>query len=392
MLTLKGKYNEAIVYTDMLDDSTLGQITALCNLESTKDSTIRIMPDTHTGKSCVIGTTMTIQDKIIPNLVGVDIGCGLYVVKLKPGRLKFNFDKLDRFIRTRIPSGQGSHDKALHHFELAELHAPVHKGRALQSMATLGGGNHFIEVNQGTDGIYLVIHSGSRSLGNEIAEYHQEIAYQQLDIQRKELKLSIASELKKGNLQEASSLKDLRELIQLPYELSYLSGIDFHYYLQDMKIAQSYAALNRKLMAETILKGMKWHKAVIESFDCVHNYIDMDSMMLRKGATSAKKGEPLIVPLNMRDGSILATGKGNSAWNQSAPHGAGRMLSRSKAKAQISLESYQKTMRHVWTTSVSKQTLDEAPAAYKPAKQLQKDVTDTMEIQEIIKPLYNFKA
>ncbi|MGX7420004.1 RNA-splicing ligase RtcB [Carnobacterium gallinarum] len=392
MLTLKGKYNEAIVYTDMLDDSTIGQIISLCNQEVAKNSNIRIMPDTHSGKGCVIGTSMTIQDRIVPNLVGVDIGCGLYVVKLKPGRLKLNFDKLDQLIRNRIPNGQGSHDKAAHHFELGNLHAPIHKGWALRSIATLGGGNHFIEVNQGADGIYLVIHSGSRNLGKEVAEYHQEIAYQKLDIQRKELKLAVKSEIKRGNLQEATSLDELREIIKVPYELSYVSGIDFTNYLNDMRIAQDYAALNRKLMAQTILKGMKWDKFVLDSFDCVHNYIDLDSFMLRKGATSAQKGEAIIVPLNMRDGSILATGKGNPNWNYSAPHGAGRILSRSKAKAQISLESYQKTMCHVWTSSVSKKTIDEAPAAYKPAKQLQQDVIDTMDIQEIIKPLYNFKG
>lgn len=198
--------------------------------------------------------------------------------------------------------------------------------------------------------------------------------------------------MKKGLIAEANRLATLRETIKIPYELSYVEGSNFENYLNDMKIAQAYAALNRKLMAETILKGMKWDNFVISTFDCTHNYIDTENLMLRKGATSAQKGEALIVPLNMRDGSILATGLGNPAWNYSAPHGAGRILSRSKAKAQISLDSYQKTMRHVWSTSVSKHTLDEAPSAYKPSKQLQKDVTGTMKIQEIIKPLYNFKG
>lgn len=392
MLTIKGKYNEAQVYTDMLDDSTIGQIMSLCNQEFAKDSQIRIMPDTHSGAGCVIGTTMTIQDKVVPNLVGVDIGCGLYVVKLKGSKLKTNFDKLDRIIRTRIPSGHGTHDKTQDFFELGTIHAPIHKGWALRSIGTLGGGNHFIEVNQGKDGLYLVIHSGSRSLGKEIAEYHQEIAYQKLSQQRKELKIQAASALKHKNAEQGMQLTAEREAIKLPYELSFLTGQDLSHYLADMKVAQAYAANNRKVMAQTILKAMKWDKAVVAAFDCPHNYIDLETKMLRKGATSAKLGEAMIVPLNMRDGSILAVGKGNADWNESGPHGAGRLLSRSKAKAQISLESYQHAMKNVWTTSVSKKTIDEAPAAYKPVKQLQQDIVETMEIKEVIKPLYNFKG
>ncbi|NBK80719.1 RNA-splicing ligase RtcB [Listeria monocytogenes] len=392
MLTLKGKYNEAKVYTDNVDDNTIGQIITLCNQPFAKDSKIRIMPDTHGGKGCVIGTTMTIQDKIVPNLVGVDIGCGLYVVKLKPGKLKMDFDKLDKVIRERVPSGSKTHDKPVDEFDLEGVVAPIHCGWVARSIGTLGGGNHFIEVNQGSDGIYLVIHSGSRVLGKEIAEYHQEVAYKRLDILRKELKLDAIAAKKCGNLEMANNLNGEREQVKLDYDLSYVTGSDLNNYLNDMEIAQKFAARNRYIMAETILKAMKWNKAVVSAFDCVHNYIDIDNRMLRKGATSAQLGEQIIVPLNMRDGSILATGKGNADWNYSAPHGAGRMLSRSKAKAQISLESYQAAMKDVWTTSVSKKTIDEAPKAYKSAKQLLADVEDTMEIQEIIKPLYNFKA
>lgn len=391
MLTIKGKYNEAHVYTEMLDDATIGQIMSLCNQEFAKASQIRIMPDTHSGSGCVIGTTMTIQDKVVPNLVGVDIGCGLYVVKLKKS-IKTNFDKLDRIIRTRIPSGSNSHDKSYHEFELGGIHAPIHKGWALRSLGTLGGGNHFIEVNEGKDGLYLVIHSGSRVLGKEIAEYHQEVGYQKLSQQRKELKIAAAQATKQGESAKAAELTTLREAIKIPYELSYVTGNDLKNYLNDMQIAQAYAAMNRKIMAETILKGMKWKKAVIESFDCPHNYIDLDTKMLRKGAASATLGEKMIVPLNMKDGSILAIGKGNPAWNQSGPHGAGRLLSRSQAKAKISLESYQHAMKNVWTTSVSKKTIDEAPKAYKPMKQLLADITDTMDVQEVIRPLYNFKG
>ncbi|MBC1939230.1 RtcB family protein [Listeria welshimeri] len=392
MLTLKGKYNKATVYTDNIDDNTIGQIITLCSQPFVKDSKIRIMPDTHGGKGCVIGTTMTIQDKIVPNLVGVDIGCGLYVVKLKPGKLKMSFDKLDKVIRERVPSGSGTHDKAIDDFDLDGVIAPINRGWASRSIGTLGGGNHFIEVNQGSDGIYLVIHSGSRVLGKEIAEYHQEVAYKKLDSLRKELKVAATKAKKTGSLKMANDFMSDRELVKLDYDLSYVTGSDLENYLNDMEIAQRFAARNRYVMAQIILKAMKWDKAVISSFDCVHNYIDINNHMLRKGATSAQLGEQIIVPLNMRDGSILATGKGNPDWNYSAPHGAGRMLSRSNAKAQISLESYQKAMKDVWTTSVSKKTIDEAPKAYKSARQLLADVEDTMEIQEIIKPLYNFKA
>ncbi|MBC1495866.1 RtcB family protein [Listeria welshimeri] len=392
MLTLKGKYNEATVYTDNIDDNTIGQIITLCSQPFVKDSKIRIMPDTHGGKGCVIGTTMTIQDKIVPNLVGVDIGCGLYVVKLKPGKLKMSFDKLDKVIRERVPSGSRTHDKAIDDFDLDGVIAAIHRGWASRSIGTLGGGNHFIEVNQGSDGIYLVIHSGSRVLGKEIAEYHQEVAYKKLDGLRKELKVAATKAKKTGSLKMANDFMSDRELVKLDYDLSYVTGSDLENYLNDMEIAQRFAARNRYVMAQIILKAMKWDKAVISSFDCVHNYIDINNHMLRKGATSAQLGEQIIVPLNMRDGSILATGKGNPDWNYSAPHGAGRMLSRSNAKAQISLESYQKAMKDVWTTSVSKKTIDEAPKAYKSARQLLADVEDTMEIQEIIKPLYNFKA
>lgn len=391
MLTIKGKYNEAKVYTDYLEDSTIGQIMSLCNQEFAKESQIRIMPDTHSGSGCVIGTTMTIKDKVVPNLVGVDIGCGLHVVKLKK-KIKTNFDKLDRVIRNRIPSGSHSHDKPIHPFELGSVQAPVHKGWVLRSLGSLGGGNHFIEVNEGIDALYLVIHSGSRILGKEIAEYHQEIAYQKLSLLRKELKIAATNAKKNGQQAKSTQLVAERKAIKVPYELSYVTEQSLENYLEDMKIAQSYAHINRQLMAKIILKGMKWEKEVIDSFDCPHNYIDLEEFMLRKGAASAKAGEQMIVPLNMKDGSILATGKGNSDWNQSGPHGAGRVLSRSQAKASISLESYQKTMKNVWTTSVSKKTIDEAPPAYKPKKQLLADIEGTMTVQEIIRPLYNFKG
>lgn len=387
MLTIKGKYNTATVYTDILTDSTAGQIMTLCNQKFTKDAKIRIMPDTHSGSSCVIGTTMTVKDQVVPNLVGVDIGCGLYVAKIKKG-VKLNFDKLDRIIRNRIPSGHHSHSKPQYTFSLENIQAPIHRGWALRSLGTLGGGNHFIEVNEGSDGFYLVIHSGSRVLGNEIAEYHQEIAYQKLTQQRLDLKQQIKSAT---DPIEKEKLLQQQEEMNTPYDLSYVSKQDLDNYLSDMKIAQQYAAFNRQSMALTILKGMKWEKHVIGSFDSPHNYIDLKHMILRKGAASARKNEKMIVPLNMKDGSIIGVGKGNPDWNYSGPHGAGRMMSRSQARASISLDNYQHMMRHVWTTSVSKKTLDEAPKAYKSKKQLLTNLHETMDVKEIIRPLYNFK-
>lgn len=388
MLTIKGKYNTATVYTDVLTDSTAGQITTLCNQKFTKDAKIRIMPDTHSGSSCVIGTTMTVKDQVVPNLVGVDIGCGLYVAKIKKG-VKLNFDKLDRIIRNRIPSGHHSHSKPQYTFPLENIQAPIHRGWALRSLGTLGGGNHFIEVNEGSDGFYLVIHSGSRVLGNEIAEYHQEIAYQKLTQQRQELKQQVKSAT---DPIEKEKLLQQQEEINIPYDLSYVSKQDLDNYLSDMKIAQQYAAFNRQSMALTILKAMKWEKHVIDSFDSPHNYIDLKHMILRKGAASARKNEKMIIPLNMKDGSIIGVGKGNADWNYSGPHGAGRMMSRSQARASISLDNYQHMMRHVWTTSVSKKTLDEAPKAYKSKKQLLTNLHETMDVKEIIRPLYNFKS
>lgn len=388
MLTIKGKYNTATVYTDILTDSTVGQIMTLCNQKFAQDAKIRIMPDTHSGSSSVIGTTMTIKDQVVPNLVGVDIGCGLNVTKFRKG-VKLNFDKLDRIIRNRIPSGHHSHSKPLYSFPLENIQAPIHRGWALQSLGTLGGGNHFIEVNEGSDGFYLVIHSGSRVLGKEIAEYHQEIAYQKLTKMRQELK----QQAKVANdPDEKADLNRQWEEIKIPYDLSYVSNRDLENYLSDMQIAQQYAVFNRQSMAQTILKAMKWEKQVIESFDSPHNYIDLKHMILRKGADSARKNEKMIVPLNMKDGSIIGVGKGNDEWNQSGPHGAGRTMSRSQARASIRLENYQHMMRHVWTTSVSKKTLDEAPKAYKSKKQILTDLHETMEVKEIIRPLYNFKG
>ncbi|WP_099221453.1 RtcB family protein [Listeria costaricensis] len=392
MLTIQGKYNEAKVFTDQLDDSTIGQIMALTNYAFLKDSTIRIMPDTHSGKGCVIGTTISKSDKVVPSLVGVDIGCGIHVTKLSKAKLKTPFDKLDRIIRERIPSGHDTFMKPIATMTTEHFYADIRRDWAARSLGTLGSGNHFIEVAEGKQALYLVIHSGSRILGKDVAEFHQEVAYEKLDLLRKELKEAERSARKKGNMERAAKLGQLREENKLPYEASYLENEPLQAYLHDMSLAQQFAAQNRATMAAIILKAMKWEKNVVETFDCVHNFIDLDTGMVRKGATSAQQGERLIVPLNMRDGSILGVGKGNPEWNYSAPHGAGRLLSRSKAKQAISLEGYQRAMKGIYTTSVSKKTLDEAPAAYKPAKLLMEEIHETMTIEEIIRPVYNFKG
>lgn len=392
MITINGTYNEALVYTDQLDNSTVGQLNSLCELASLKGSQIRIMPDVHSGTGCVIGTTITLGESVIPSLVGVDIGCGVYVVKLDKKGLKKNFDKLERLIRNRIPSGKGSHQQAVAEFDYGDLKAPVNDKQARRSLGTLGGGNHFIEVAEGVDGVYLVIHSGSRSLGQEVALYYQEMAYAACLQERREMKELVKRDRQPSKISENEPLKEAYEALTLPREHAHLTGQGMTDYLEDLAIAQAYAAKNRQVMAETILKGMKWDKKVLDSFDCPHNYIDLERKILRKGATAAELGQPVIIPLNMRDGSILAVGKGNPSWNLSAPHGAGRLLSRSAARKQLSLEKYEGTMKGIWTQSVSKQTLDEAPGAYKKKKQILGYIEETVDVKEIIKPLYNFKG
>ncbi|WP_314060808.1 RtcB family protein [uncultured Vagococcus sp.] len=392
MITINGTYNDVLVYTDQLDNSTTGQLKSLSELASLKDSQIRIMPDVHSGTGCVIGTTLTLGESVIPSLVGVDIGCGVFVVKLEKKGLKKNFDKLERLIRNRIPSGKVSHQQAVAEFDYGDLKSPVNYKQARRNLGTLGGGNHFIEVAEGVDGVYLVIHSGSRSLGQEVANYYQEMAYATCLQERREMKELVKKDKQSGKISENEPLKGAYEELTLPREHAYLTGQGMTDYLADLAIAQAYAAKNRQVMAETILKGMKWDKKVLDSFDCPHNYIDLERKILRKGATAAELGQPVIIPLNMRDGSILAVGKGNPSWNQSAPHGAGRLLSRSAARKQLSLEKYEGTMKGIWTQSVSKQTLDEAPGAYKKKKQILGYIEETVDVKEIIKPLYNFKG
>lgn len=397
---LQGKHNVATVFTDQVDDVTIGQIIELCNQEFTQNAKIRIMPDCHAGKGCVIGTTMTIQDKIVPNLVGVDIGCGMFVQFINIDPSTINYDQVDHVIRNFVPHGQNAHDSnkrhTLHHLIKSSplfqsLHAPIDYNRAYDNVGTLGGGNHFIELNLINDTtIALVIHSGSRNVGAQVAKYHQDKAYDELTdnlAERKELIKTLKAQGRERDIE--SALKSIRKP-HINKELAYLTGKSFDAYMHDMNIAQKYAEINRRAMAESIMKQLNWES--IDSFDTIHNYIDFDTMILRKGAISAQKDERVIIPINMRDGSIIATGKGHPDWNYSGPHGAGRVLSRSKAKEQVDYQAFKDSMTDVWSTSVSKSTLDESPMAYKSIHAITDNVQDTLDIKKIIKPLYNFKS
>lgn len=391
MSTLQGKYNTAEVFTDNIGEEAISQIINMLNQEAFKDSKVRIMPDVHAGKGCTVGTTMTVKDKVVPNLVGVDIGCGMEVAYL--GKVDIDFGKLDEIIRAYVPSGFSIREKE-HRFagkiDLKRLHCHGHidEDRAYKSIGSLGGGNHFIEVDVDDDGgYYLVIHSGSRHLGSEVAGYYQEQAYKSLSHNgQKELIEKLKAEGRQREIQN-----ELSKLTTVPKDFAYCEGALFDDYIYDMELTQYFAVLNRRAMKEEVL----FHLGLEEKeggFTTIHNYIDMDAMILRKGAVSAKKGEKLIIPINMRDGSLICTGKGNENWNYSAPHGAGRLMSRSKAKEQITLDAFKESMKGIYTTSVGVSTIDESPFAYKPIEDIVDNIGDTVEIEKIIKPVYNFKA
>lgn len=395
MIELQGKYNTAKVFTNNPEQTAVGQIIELCNQEFVKDSQIRIMPDTHAGAGCTIGTTMTIQDKIVPNLVGVDIGCGMEVAIIDKNKSDVNFDQLDEVIRKHVPHGfsvRGS--SQIHPFSkrinFRDVKAPFKLDRAKASIGTLGGGNHFIELNELEDKVVLVIHSGSRHLGKVIAEHYQNLAYEELSSIVDERDQIIAKLKAEGRASEIEEVIRSLKKPKIQKDLAYLQGESFTNYMNDMKIAQHYAMLNRKAMIDEVVNRMSWN--VVDNFTTIHNYIDMDNMILRKGAISAQKGERVIIPINMRDGSIIAVGKGNPDWNFSGPHGAGRVLSRSKAKELLSIDEFKETMSDVWSTSVAESTLDESPMAYKPLNEIVENIGDSVEVQHIMKPLYNFKS
>ena len=391
MIELQGKYNTAKVFTDNVDDDTISQIIEVLNQKFVKDSKIRIMSDAHKGVGCVIGTTMTIQDKIVANLVGVDISCGMNVTQISNKNI--DLEKLDVVIRKNIPSGfaiRGSAHDYSERIEFEEIKAETNLQRARSSVGTLGSGNHFIELDKDEDNnYYIVIHSGSRNLGKQIAEYWQKVAINKLkENYRNEINDAISICVKAG---KPDLIEDVRSKVQKPPtdSLCYLQGEDFRSYLSDVKIAGEFANANRSAMANIIVEKMGFD--IVDNFTTVHNYIDLETMILRKGAVSAKLGERLIIPINMRDGSIIAYGKGNPDWNFSAPHGAGRIMGRGEARRSLSMEEYKDTMKDIYTTSVNQSTLDEAPMAYKNMDEIINNTEDTITIDKIIKPVYNFK-
>lgn len=383
--------NVVKVFAKTIEHDAFQQIKNMANFEAYVDSKIRVMPDCHAGAGCTIGTTMTIDDKITPNLVGVDIGCGMLTIKLKDTAI--DVVGLDEVIDKHVPSGFNTHDSSKAKFNFDEIRCGKHVDlvRGSKSLGTLGGGNHFIEVGQGSDGTYfLIIHSGSRNLGNQVARYYQNLAWKnvnEMKTVREQMIKKLKSEGKSATI--AAELKKIQKP-RANKELAYLMGDDYDDYMHDMKLIQEYAVLNRRTMANIIISNMGWSED--SSFETIHNYIDFKRRILRKGAVRAEKGELLLIPINMRDGSLVCIGKGNEDWNYSAPHGAGRLLSRSKAKAKLDLDEFKSQMTDVYTTSVGQSTLDEAPDAYKSIDEIKECITDTVDIVDTLKPIFNFKA
>lgn len=368
LILIKGKYNEAKVFARELEASAREQIQTLCDQPFTEGSRIRVMPDVHAGAGSTIGTTMTIRDRVVPNMVGVDIGCGMETCRLEDQKLDFQY--LDRLIRQEIPSSFAVRKRPHRYLDQINLKklrcrqggrndSLLRMDRAELSLGTLGGGNHFIEINRDEEGrLYLVVHSGSRNLGLQVANYYQK---------------------------KASAMNP-----HLPRQLAYLEGPAFDDYLHDMKIIQHFALLNRKAMVDEIRQSLGL--TVDQTMTTIHNYIDLEAMILRKGAISARKGERVLIPMNMRDGSLLCLGLGNKDWNESAPHGAGRIMSRSQARKTLSLGNLRRMMEGVYTSSISQDTLDESPEAYKPMEELLGQIGETVQVESHLRPLYNFKA
>ena len=400
MFEIKGKVNTALCYAKVVEDEAIEQIRRMCDYDFTEGSRIRIMPDVHAGKGCTIGTTMTVAGKAVPNIVGLDIGCGMYTVNL--GKADIDLEKFDEAAHY-IPSGMDVWEGRQEKFDLTGLkcYRELKDTKRLErSLGTLGGGNHFIEIDRSADGTnYMVIHSGSRNLGKQVAELYQRLAinlsrgYGDYLEKRDELIRTYKEQGRKSEIQEA--LKQLHWQVYesetpIPEDLCYLSGQYLEDYLADVVICQRFARRNREKMAEVILE--RTGIAGGEAFHTIHNYIDTDEMILRKGAIAAHKGEKVLIPINMRDGSVLAIGKGNPEWNYSAPHGAGRIMSRTKAKSTLSMEEYREEMKGVYTTSVNEQTLDEAPMAYKSLEDIIDVIRESVDVIDVMKPIYNFKA
>ncbi len=375
LIPIKGKYSDAMIMcigdetAGNVDQYAIAQIKMITDIEAVKGSRIRVMPDVHPGKVGPIGLTMTVTDAVIPALIGIDIGCGMNMVKI--GKIRKDFQKLDTVIRDNVPVGfkiRSTAHNVASEFDLGRLtcYKRIRDDKAMLSLGTLGGGNHFIELDKDDDGEgYLIVHSGSRHLGKEVAEYYMDKGHKYLMEYGKE---------------------------NVPYELTYLTDELLSDYLHDLQIVQEYAELNRRIIIREICKGMKWK--VTDEKSCIHNFIDQTdgAAMLRKGAISAKENEEVIIPINMRDGVILGTGKGNADWNCSAPHGAGRISSRETVAASHTVSEFKASMKGIYTSCISKETLDEAPFAYRDLNYIRKAVEDTVEITKILKPVYNYKS
>ena len=398
MLEIKGKVNTAVCFAKVIEDEAIEQIRRMCDYEFTAGSRIRIMPDVHAGKGCTIGTTMTIVDKAVPNVVGVDIGCGMYAVKL--AQREIDLERLDEAAHF-IPSGMKVWEGRQVRFDLSELRCfrSLKDSRYLErSLGTLGGGNHFIEVDRAADGaLYLVIHSGSRNLGLQVANYYQNLA---IDLNKGKAEYFAKRDALIAEYKAAGRRTEIQEALKqlhwqekettIPEDLCFVYGSYLEDYLHDVEICQRFARRSRELMAEIILQRLGVEAQ--DAFHTIHNYIDTDEMILRKGAIAAHKGEKVLIPINMRDGSVLAIGKGNPDWNFSAPHGAGRIMSRTAAKERLDLDEYRREMEGVYTTSVNEATLDEAPMAYKSLSDIIDVISESVDIIEVLKPVYNFKA
>lgn len=395
MIHVNGKFTDAKIYAMTPLQSAIDQIQELTNQAFMAGTNVRIMPDYHAGKGCVIGTTIQLNNRVVPNLVGVDVGCGVFVAEIEAKDI--DFAKLDATIRAYVPSGQDIHEAVSPTRDYVEFASSNFITSGLKdeytnlSLGTLGGGNHFIELAKDDEGThYLLIHTGSRYVGARVANWHQKRAFETL--RQDDLKEKIEELKNQGRTQEIQAMikSYKQENPIVPKELAYLEGEQFFDYIHDMKIAQNFACMNRLTIAQTIAKHMHW--SYTETFDTIHNYIETETMTLRKGAVRANKGEKLVVPLNMRDGSLICVGKGNPEWNYSAPHGAGRMYSRRAAKQALNMEDFKETMQGIWTTSVSEETLDEAPMAYKPMNEITSVIEETVDIVKVIRPVYNFKA
>lgn len=388
------------IFTDNVEEKALQQIKTLCEHPAFSDCKVRIMPDVHAGAGCVIGFTADLGDKVIPNIVGVDIGCGMRTTRIMDKHI--DFDRLDNVIRKNVPSGMNVHSiktaDLRNNYKMFCMEHLKNIDWLEASLGTLGGGNHFIEVDVDDLGnSYLVIHTGSRNLGKQVCEYYQNYAISKLvgkDHLNEEIKKMISEYKEQGREAEIekaiATLKKQAKLFDIPNDLCYLEGMGRWDYLYDMRVCQKFAIRNREMIEEIIFDHMGWERG--ESFETIHNYIEHESNIVRKGAISAKKGERVLIPMNMRDGCIIGIGKGNEDWNFSAPHGAGRIMSRNAARENISMEEYKSSMKDIYSTCVNKSTIDESPMAYKPMEEIVENIKDTVEIERIIKPIYNFKA